>query len=235
MRDADEERNRHKVTRSRVRHVRDLACLQEHAVHLEKLSGWLLARTVLERHRIAEEMKGLRARAEDMNHRNLRYHLAEDLPASSGKPAAAAESMVLVSLSSAAEDSKGTTLGTTGSVRRRQVDLVPLICRKDRELRVIAVWGAASGGGGGGGDPRKTSVLRKAYDDLKRKDPDIVNRNDDVFESCAWVRVAHPFNPSEFIHCIVRQFYMNPLQQQQQGEEAGKPGEEQANTWVSGS
>jgi hypothetical protein len=67
LRDADEERNRHKVTRSRVRHVRDLAydvddCLREHAVHLEKPSGWRLARTVLERHRIAEEMKGVRAR-----------------------------------------------------------------------------------------------------------------------------------------------------------------------------
>jgi hypothetical protein len=46
-----------------------------------------------------------------------------------------------------------------------QIDLVPLICRNDLELRVIAVWGAS-------GDPRKTSVVRKAYDDLKRKGPE---------------------------------------------------------------
>jgi hypothetical protein len=222
LRDADEERNRHKVTRSRVRHVRDLAydvddCLREHAVHLEKPSGWRLARTVLERHRIAEEMKGLRARAEDMNHRNLRYHLAdEDLPsANSGKPS---------SISSAAENSRTLGRSRTGVQQQvdlflesGQIDLVPLICRNDLELRVIAVWGTS-------GDPRKTAVIRKAYDDLKRKDPerDDVNRDDDAFESCAWIRVAHPFNPSEFLQCIVRQFYINSLQQ-----EAGKTGEEQ--------
>jgi hypothetical protein len=49
-----------------------------------------------------------------------------------------------------------------------------------------------------------------------------LNRDDDAFESCAWIRVAHPFNPSEFLQCIVRQFYINSLQQ-----EAGKTGEEQ--------
>lgn len=133
LRDADEERNRHKVPRSRVSQVRDLAydiddCLQEHAVHLEKPSGWRLARTVLERHRIAEEMKGLRARAEDMNLRNMRYHLGED--AGSG-----AESSSIVPLGTGAKR-QGDLFFESG-----QVDLVPLISRDDHQLRVISVWG----------------------------------------------------------------------------------------------
>ncbi|KAJ1255252.1 hypothetical protein BS78_K272100 [Paspalum vaginatum] len=192
LRDADEERNRHKVTRSRVKHVRDLAydvedCLAEYAVHLENPSGWRLARTVLERHRIAEEMKGLRARAEEMNHRNLRYHLAEDHPASS---------------SSAADNNPSTILNPLRQVdlffESGQLDLVPLICKNDPELRVIAVWGAS-------GDPRKTSLVRKAYDDLRR--------NEEGFECYAWIRVVHPFNPSEFLQSIVRQFYIDSLEE----------------------
>ena len=80
LRDAEEEENYRKVPRSRVRQLRSLAhdvedCLQEYSVHWEKPSGWRLARTMLERHRIAAEMKGLRARVEDMNQRNLQYQL----------------------------------------------------------------------------------------------------------------------------------------------------------------
>ncbi|KAJ1269408.1 hypothetical protein BS78_07G209100 [Paspalum vaginatum] len=193
LRDADEERNRHKVKRSRVKHVRDLAydvedCLAEYAVHVENPSGWRLARTVLERHRIAEEMKGLRARAEEMNHRNLRYHLAEDHPASS----------------SAADNNPSTILNPLRQVdlffESGQLDLVPLICKNDPELRVVAVWGAS-------GDPRKTSLVRKAYDDLRRNEKE-------GFECYAWIRVVHPFNLSEFLKCVVRQlFYMNSLEE----------------------
>ncbi|WVZ91893.1 LOW QUALITY PROTEIN: hypothetical protein U9M48_038006 [Paspalum notatum var. saurae] len=191
LRDADEERNRHKVTQSRVKHVRDLAydvedCLAEYTVHLENPSGWRLARTVLERHRIAEEMKGLRARAEEMNHRNLRYHLAEDHPASSSadNPSALNNPLRQVDL----------------FFESGQLDLVPLICKNDPELRVIAVWGAS-------GDPRKTSLVRKAYDDLRRNE-------EEGFKCYAWIRVVHPFNLTEFLKCVVRQlFYMNSLEE----------------------
>ncbi|TVU42903.1 hypothetical protein EJB05_09327, partial [Eragrostis curvula] len=84
-----------------------------------------------------------------------------------------------------------------------QVDLLPLIPEKDQELRVIAVWGAS-------GDPRKMSIVRRAYDDLKR------NNN---FGCYAWIRVTHPISPSEFLHRIMFQFYMNSH------EEAGNRGE----------
>ncbi|TVU32885.1 hypothetical protein EJB05_24648, partial [Eragrostis curvula] len=211
LRDADEERNRHKIPRSRVRQVRDLAydvddCLQEHAVHLERPSGWRLARTVLARHRVAEEMKGLRARAEDMNHRNLRYHLAED---------ACAESSSIVPLGTGAKRQDDLFFESG------KVDLVPLICRDDPQLQVIAVWGTS-------GDPWKTTIVRKAYDDLKRQE--IQCPEDDLmkkskFECHAWVRVTHPFRPPEFLQCIVRQFYVNSLQ-----EAAGNTQEEAAAT-----
>jgi hypothetical protein len=132
MRDADEERNRHKVPRSRVKQVRLLAydvedCLQEYSVRLEKQSWWRLARTVLDRHRIAEEMKGLRSRVEDMSHRNLRYRLFEDTNYSN------------------AEMTSAWRFGEKRKVdlflESEQVDLLPLIREKDQELRVIVVSG----------------------------------------------------------------------------------------------
>ncbi|TVU32876.1 hypothetical protein EJB05_24639, partial [Eragrostis curvula] len=100
-------------------------------------------------------------------------------------------------------------------------NLVPLICRDDPQLQVIAVWGTS-------GDPWKTTIVRKAYDDLKRQE--IQCPEDDLmkkskFECHAWVRVTHPFNPPEFLQCVVRQFYVNSLQ-----EAAGNTQQEAAAT-----
>ncbi|XP_071681394.1 disease resistance protein PIK6-NP-like [Lolium perenne] len=89
--DADDERNKDKVPRSRVKYIRDLAyevedCLQDFVVHSEKPSWWGIPRARLEQHRIAEEMKGLRGRVEDMAQRKSRYRLVGDSSSEPDRP-----------------------------------------------------------------------------------------------------------------------------------------------------
>ncbi|CAD6220655.1 unnamed protein product [Miscanthus lutarioriparius] len=62
---------------------------------------------------------------------------------------------------------------------------------RNEGLRVIVVWGTS-------GVLSQTVVIKGVYDDLKRS-----NR----FEQFAWIRIVHPFNPLEFLQCIMRQFY----------------------------
>ncbi|TVU00105.1 hypothetical protein EJB05_54473, partial [Eragrostis curvula] len=86
-----------------------------------------------------------------------------------------------------------------GGSRKRQNN------NTEKDLKVISVWGT-------GGVPGQTAIIKWAYDDLKRSKK---------FEFCAWIRVMHPFNPTEFLQCIMRQFYID------YSEEAGKIQEEE--------
>uniref|UniRef100_A0A0D9X659 Rx N-terminal domain-containing protein n=1 Tax=Leersia perrieri TaxID=77586 RepID=A0A0D9X659_9ORYZ len=83
---------------------------------------------------------------------------------------------------------------TKGSVEL--VDLCEVIVNEDEELKVMSVWGRD------GSDPGKTSVVREAYNSREVRDK---------FPCRAWVRLAHPFNPNDFLHSLVRQFYGNSL------------------------
>ncbi|XBJ06746.1 hypothetical protein VPH35_012370 [Triticum aestivum] len=76
-----------------VKQVRDVAydvedTLQEFAVRLEKQSWWRIRRNLLDRRRVAKQMKELRANVEDVSQRSMRYKLIKG-PAS--KAAMAAE------------------------------------------------------------------------------------------------------------------------------------------------
>jgi hypothetical protein len=55
----------------------------------------------------------------------------------------------------------------------------------------------------------ETSVIKRAYED-----PRIHKK----FECCAWIRLLQPFNLTKFLQSIVRQFYVNYLQQAKQRE-----------------
>ncbi|CAO2184482.1 unnamed protein product [Urochloa humidicola] len=187
LRAAHDERD-HEVLMTWVKQVRDVAydaedCLQDFSVHLLKPSKWRLHRTLQERRRIAKKMKELRARVEDVSQRNLRYQL---IKSTGSKPETAAE---LSSITAAA------IFGIDEARRaarhdKTKEDLVDLINKEGKDLRVIAVWGTS-------GDLGLTSIINAAYEnpDIKRK-----------FSCRAWVRILHPFNPNDFIQSLVKQF-----------------------------
>jgi hypothetical protein len=206
-----EKKNRQLVVQTWVKQVRDLGydvedSLLDYALHLEKpppsscscscsCSWWRFLSTLRRRRAIAKEIKDLKARVEDVSHRNLRYRLIED-PTSSKPPPPPADS--------AAAAAAASVFGIIHGARReaavddeqaktKQVDLAELITKENKELMVISVWGTCS-------DAGKMSTIRKAYDDAK-----VTGK----FTCRAWVKLAHPFNPAEFLQSLVRQFYGN--------------------------
>ncbi|KAG0542092.1 hypothetical protein BDA96_02G073500 [Sorghum bicolor] len=214
LRDVVQQRDYHKVPRSRVKQLRSLAhdvedCLQEYSVHLEKPSGWRLARTVLERHRIAAEMKGLRARVEDMNQRNLHHQLMHN---AGSKPAVWGTSGCLGQQASSSSIIPSATMFGIAEARRQKdkakVDLSWLINEGNEDLRVIAVWGTK-------GVLGQSVLINGAYNDLKRSKK---------FELYAWIRIVHPFNPLEFLHCVMRQFYSTSFEQARKTQEKANIG-----------
>nr|CAB3452307.1 unnamed protein product [Digitaria exilis] len=197
---AHEERDEHKVVKTWVKQVRDVAydvedCLQDFAIRLERPSRWCFLRTLLDRSRVATRMKELRAKVEDVSQRNVRYHL---IKGSSPKPAIGAGPSIIY----------GATKFGIDEARRQKdkakVDLSQLIDEGNTDLRVIAVWGANDSLG-------QTVIIKGEYDNLKRSKK---------FKLYAWIRILHPFNPLDFLQCIMRQFYQTcfeePVKTQEQ-------------------
>uniref|UniRef100_A0ACD5T8B8 Uncharacterized protein n=1 Tax=Avena sativa TaxID=4498 RepID=A0ACD5T8B8_AVESA len=190
---ADEERGQRKVLATWVKHVRDLAynvedSLMDFSLLSEKSKSWWRSlRTVGERHRIAKEIKELRAKVEDVSNRNLRYRLIDE--SSGSKPTTAEEQASIAT--AALFGINEARLAALDHEKSSEVNLYQLISSNCMDLRVIAVWGTT-------GDLGKTSAIQEVYDD-----PTIGSN----FGFRAWVRLTHPFNPQEFIHNLVRQFY----------------------------
>ncbi|KAF0899997.1 hypothetical protein E2562_026239 [Oryza meyeriana var. granulata] len=191
---AHDERAVNMVVKTWVQQVRDVAydvedCLQDMAVRVGKPS-WCSARTLLERRRVAKKMQELRAKVEDVSQRNTRYRLIDD---GSGSKAATEDAQPSIA---------GTTMSEMEEIRRHQdkakVDLVRLINTNDKDLRVIAVWGES------GVLDDTSNIVTRAYDDLR------MNKK---FECCAFIKLMNPFNRKEFLQSIIRQFYVNSLQQ----------------------
>jgi hypothetical protein len=72
-----------------------------------------------------------------------------------------------------------------------------LINRMDEDLQVIAIWGPSY-------VLQEESIIKLAYDDFKRRKK---------FECHALIQIMHPFNPTEFLKSIVRQFYVDSLEE----------------------
>nr|ACG63517.1 resistance protein RGA2 [Triticum turgidum subsp. durum] len=181
-----------KVVRVWVKQVRDLAydvedSLQDFAVRLEKQPWWRIL--LKDRRQVAKQMKGLRANVEDVSQRNMRYHL---IKGSAGSNPASTDGQSAIT--------GAMTMSSTEDARRQRekakADLVQLIRKMDDRLRVIAVWGTST-------DVGETSVIKRAFEDLKKH-----NR----FDCHAWIKVMCPFNSVEFMRSIIRQFYINLLQ-----------------------
>jgi hypothetical protein len=150
-------------------------------------------------------MKELRAKVEDVSQRNVRYRLVKD---TNGPKSA---------ISAGPSSIAGATMFGFEEARRHKdrakVDLSQLITEGNEDLRVIAVWGTS-------GVLGQSIIIRGAYDDLKRSEK---------FELYAWIRIVHPFNPLEFLQCIMRQFYSTYFQQARKTQEKANIGAEVLN------
>jgi hypothetical protein len=198
----DEGYDNNMVVKVWVKQVRDLAydvedTLQEFVVRLEKKSWWRIRRTLLDRCRVAKQMKELRATVEDVSQRNMRYSL---IKGSSSKPA--------ITIGQSAVT--GTTMSGIEEARRQEdiakFDLLQIVCKKDANLRVIALWGKGIAKLG------EMSIMQRVYEDSKIHEK---------FECRAWIdMLLHPLNLSEFLKSIAGQFYINFLQGAGEGEKA---------------
>ncbi|KAM0892732.1 hypothetical protein ACQ4PT_025566 [Festuca glaucescens] len=197
----DEGDDNNRVVKVWVKQVRDVAydvedTLQEFSVRLEKKSWWRIRRTLLDRRRVAKQMKELRANVEDVSQRNTRYNL---IKGSSSKPATIGGQSAIA----------GATVMSGNDEARRQLekakdDLFQLIRNRDDHLRVIAVWGTSS-------DLRRTSIIERVFADVKKHS---------VFDCHAWITLTRPFNSTEFLRSIIRQFYVNFLQESERKEKS---------------
>ncbi|CAM0146937.1 unnamed protein product [Urochloa decumbens] len=205
---AHEERDENKVIKTWVKQVRDVSydvedCLQDFAGRrLGKPTWWpwRIPRMLRARRRIGKQMKQLRARVEDVSQRNLRYNL---IKGSGSKPTFNCEQFAT---------NNSATMSSTDEAEwlrdKAKGDLVRLITKKDDNLRVISVWATND-------DPGETSILRRAYEDLKKHKK---------FECCAWIKLILPFNPTKFLLSIVRQFYAKSLQDARERKNATMEG-----------
>ncbi|ONM10569.1 uncharacterized protein [Zea mays] len=139
---------------------------------------------------LAVELKHLKARVEDVSHRNTRYNLISD---AGSKPGLVRQQPVPPG-----------AVAYENDTRRKHIlgDLTQLITNKDdADLQLISMWGAGGGTG-------TTSIIRKCY-----SDPEIIQN----FICRAWVNLSHPFNPHEFVRSLMAHFYANSCQERQGG------------------
>ncbi|KAL6661035.1 hypothetical protein ACP70R_000419 [Stipagrostis hirtigluma subsp. patula] len=202
---AHDDHDKEEVRMIWVKQVRDVAYdaednLKECSIHLQKPSWWRLPRTLRERRRIAKQMKELRARVEDISQRNMRYQLFKS---TSPKPGAGSgqSSLARAEMSGAEEAMR--------QQNKAKMDLIGIINKKDANLRVIALGGTTHVF-----EEEDTSIIKRAYDDLKRSKK---------FECHAWIRIIHPFNPTEFLQSIVRQFFVHSLDEATNAEQNSIP------------
>jgi len=127
---------------------------------------------------VAKQMKELRTKVEDVSQRNLRYGL---IKGSSSTVPVTATSAAMFGVEEARQAAKQ---------HQSRLDLAQLINKEGEDLGVIGVWGTS-------GSVGHTSIIWEAYENP------IVKLN---FPCRAWVRVARPFRPKDFIQSIVKQF-----------------------------
>lgn len=208
----DEEDMKNQVTRTWVGQVRDLSYDTEDNIesvlHLgTKPSLWpRLQQSIQQRYflqppwkarelaldQAVAKMKLLKARAEDVNQRNLRYN-----PIGSFR-----EQMMKNSAGSASQSTSDMFIKARHGFDKHIgiLDLTRLITTDDKGLGVVSVCGTK-------GDPGIVSIIKKVYDDPN------VQAN---FHCRTWVKLLHPFNPNEFIRGLAGSFCNNIYPQPQE-------------------
>ncbi|XP_066387978.1 disease resistance protein Pik-2-like isoform X4 [Miscanthus floridulus] len=147
---------------------------------------------VLALDRAVAEMKLLKARAEDVNQRNLRYNPIGNLR----------EQMTKNSAGSASQRTSDMFIKPRHGFDKHNgiLDLTRLITTEDKGLGVVSVCGTE-------GDLGIVSIIKKVYDDPK------VHAN---FHCRTWVKLMGPFNPQEFIRALAGSFCNNVYPQPQE-------------------
>ncbi|RLM85855.1 disease resistance protein RPM1-like [Panicum miliaceum] len=179
---------RNDTVRTWVKQVRDLAydvedCLLDFALYADRASSsragyWLAPGAVAARHRIAARIRDLKARVEELNQRNLRYHVVVGSPAAprGGEeqppvlPDHDAQSAELAFQASADVVGRG----------REKAQLTELISGSNGAVGVVSVWGMGGMG--------KSSLVRMVHND-----PVLL----DEFDCDAWITVPHPLDGAE--------------------------------------
>lgn len=178
---ANKERAKNEVVRTWVRQIRDLAfdvedCV-ELVISLDIKSGWSWLWRVLpscmapERplDKAVSEIQRLKARVEDVSHRNTRYNLIGDSGSDSmtTPQVTALSNLPAPELGHEAEASSSAfhilrdVWEATGKMRRDMGDLRKLIKSEGSVLEVISLWG----GPRSSADLGATHVIREAYND----------------------------------------------------------------------
>ncbi|KAI4969484.1 hypothetical protein ZWY2020_000398 [Hordeum vulgare] len=168
------------------------------------------------------EIERLKARVEDVSHRNARYNLIGDSGTNSKTSTTLA---TIVSKSAAVPDLMHNAANqpsssafhtirevweAAGKMRMRYDnggwgDLKKLITKQGSGLEVISLWGSPGSTIG-----LATSIIRKAYNG-----PEICQE----FKIRAWVKMMHPFNLDKFLKSLLTQFYASSHQAKVLGEE----------------
>ncbi|KAM0891422.1 hypothetical protein ACQ4PT_026418 [Festuca glaucescens] len=215
---ANKERAKNEVVRSWVRQIRNLAfdvedCV-ELVVSLDVKSGWswlwrLLPGCVAPPRPLDQavtEIQQLKARVEDVSHRNTRYNLISD----SGSDSTSSKHALVRNISSMApelipaNDVASASSSTfqillevweaAGKMQRDKGDLRKLLANEGSDLEVISLWGSPAA------DLGTTSILRTVYNDPKICED---------FKIRAWVKLMHPFSPHKFLKRLLTQLCAN--------------------------
>ncbi|RLM50343.1 hypothetical protein C2845_PMPSC049108 [Panicum miliaceum] len=144
---------------------------------------------VLALDRAVADMKLLKARAEDMNQRNLRYNLIDKSKEEMMHNSTSSQSITDIFIKPRDAFDKHSGL----------LDLTRLITTEDKGLQVVSVCGT-------GGNLGIVSIMKKVYDD-----PNIQRK----FHCRTWVKMMHPFTPHEFIWSLMAGFCTNFFPQEQ--------------------
>ncbi|KAM0849362.1 hypothetical protein ACQ4PT_053799 [Festuca glaucescens] len=227
---ANNERAKNEVVRTWVRQIRELAfdvedCV-ELIVSLDVKSGWSWLWRVLPGcmapprplDQAVAEIQRLKARVEDVSHRNTRYNLISD-PGSdcNSSTVTIVSSMVPELIPAMANDAASASSSTfqllqevweaAGKMRHDKEDLRKLLANEGSDLEVISLWGSQ---GPAAADLGTTSILRTAYND-----PKICQD----FKIRAWVKLMHPFSPDKFLKRLLTQFCASSQRANIQGPE----------------
>ncbi|CAO2142351.1 unnamed protein product [Urochloa humidicola] len=211
---ASGERMMNQVARTWVTQVRDLSydtedCI-EFVLHLntkrpfwQRLLRSKMVQTQLRLDQAVAEIKQLKARAEQVNLRNMRYNLIGNYGEQVQQTSAASQRTLDIFIKPR----------HAFDMQNGILDLTSLIKTDDKGLQVISVCGT-------GGDLGTVSIIKKAYDDQE------ICR---MFECRAWVKLTHPFNPHEFIRSLLAGFYANSLSKEKEADDIHSA--ESSSTW----